>query len=275
MAHKIHHRQSGDGPILVLLHGYGGSVRHWNGIIEKLKSKYCVVTPNLSQLFLHPIRLYFSVQVELVAKYLRSQFPGKKVLLGGCSFGGALAWAVAVQYPELVEKMILINPLVPDAKDKFGLPEIRYFFAGPVTEKSLQSLVMTPIGKDLLRTFAVSFREERVKGNVAIEKLKGEKLAFAAKLIYGLIWILRQENWKIWLSKINQVKTKVPTLLIYGREDKIFSPEVYKEFAQALGAASVKEVSGAGHLAITAQPDSICEMILEFAPPEKKYKISA
>ncbi len=264
MAHKIRHRQIGEGPILVLLHGYGGNVRHWKGIIEKLKAHYCLVTPNLSQLFLSPVRLYFSVQVELVAQYLRKNFLGKRVILGGFSYGAALSWAVASQYPELVDKIILINPIVPDAKDKFVLPEIRYFFAGPVTEKSLHSLVTTPIGRDLLKTFAVAFREERAKGAGAVEKLKGQKLVFAANLIYGLIWTLRNENWKIWQGKLQKIKGVVPSLLIYGREDKIFSPEIYKSFAEEIGAKTVHEVSGAGHLAITSNPDLISTLIREF-----------
>lgn len=248
---------------------------HWDGIVENLKDRYRVVIPNISHLFLSPDQILFSGQVEVLTQYLRAHFPNEKVNLAGTSYGGALAWAVALDHPELVENLILVNPMVPDPKENFVPPEIRYFFASDIPAKALNMMLNTPIGKALLRRFATAFREERTRGVGAVENLKGKKLAFVGNLIYRFIWILRNENWKIWQQKIEAQKGQTPCLLIYDREDKIFSADTYKKFGKDFECVEVKEITGAGHLAIKVRPDSIANNIHSFLDSLKTNKKSA
>jgi pimeloyl-ACP methyl ester carboxylesterase len=272
MAHKINHREVGAGAILILVHGYGGSVMHWDGIVKKLKDKYRVVTINISHLFLSSDKTFFSVQVETLAKYLKDHFPDQKLHIAGTSYGGALAWGMAVQHPEMIEKLVLINPMVPDPKENLVPPEIRYFLVSSIQEKVLQNMLTTPIGKALLRRFASAFRDERTHGVAAVENLKGNRLLFVGTLIFRFIWILKNEDWKVWQSKLVSSRGKVPTMLIYDREDAIFKAETYKQFAEDFGCIYVHEITGAGHLAIKARPDTISNFIEAFMPVQEKTK---
>lgn len=157
MSHKINHREIGEGPILVLLHGYGGSAMHWDGLLENLKGCYRVVIPSISHLFLSQDKIYFSIQVEVLAKYLKEHFPGQKVNLAGTSYGGALAWALSTQYPELVDQLVLINPMLPHPGKLFVPPEVRYFCVTPWTEKGIHVALETPIGQAVIRRLIVPF----------------------------------------------------------------------------------------------------------------------
>src|SRR5207253_2377136 len=102
---------------------------------------YRVVVPNLSHLFMSTDRIFFTVQVESIAHFIKTNFPGQKVHVAGLSFGGALTWALSRQHPEMVEKMILINPVIPDPISAFTLPELRYFFVMPMNSRAIYVLL--------------------------------------------------------------------------------------------------------------------------------------
>jgi len=262
MAHKITFRERGQGPVLILLHGFGGSVHHWEACADELSKHYRVVVPNLSHLFMSTDRIFFTVQVEALASFIRTNFPEQKVNVAGLSFGGALTWALRLQRPELVEKVVLINPVVPDPIPQFSLPELRYFFVMPLASRSIFVLLSTPIGKSFLKRAAAIFRDERSEGAGRLESLKGRRLLFVSHLIYNFAWTLRREDWGWWKKKIEQTDFK--SLLIFDREDLLFSKEVYQKFAQEIKCENVIELTGAGHLAIKTRPETIAKNIHDY-----------
>lgn len=262
MAHKITFRERGQGPILVLLHGFGGSVHHWESCADELSKHYRVVVPNLSHLFMSTDRIFFTIQVETIAQFLKTNFPGQKVNIAGLSFGGALTWALSRHHPELIEKIILINPVVADPISAFTLPELRYFFVMPMNSRSIYVLLSTPIGKAFLKRAAMIFRDERSGGVGRLDTLKGRRLLFVSHLIYNFAWMLRREDWMYWRDKI--ALTQFPCLMIFDREDLLFSKDVYLKFAQELRAEKVVELTGAGHLAIKSRPETISKAIHDY-----------
>ncbi|WP_413288331.1 alpha/beta fold hydrolase [Bdellovibrio sp. HCB337] len=262
MAHKITFRERGQGPILILLHGFGGSVHHWESCAEELSKHYRVVVPNLSHLFMSTDRIFFTVQVETIAHFIRSNFPGQKVHIAGLSFGAALTWALSRQHPGLIEKIILINPVVTDPISNFTLPELRYFFVMPMSSRAIYVLLSTPIGKSFLKRAAMIFRDERSGGVGRLDALQGRRLLFVSHLIYNFAWMLRREDWSYWKDKLSL--TNFPCLMIFDREDLLFTKDVYLKFAQELKAEKVVELTGAGHLAIKSRPETISKAIHEY-----------
>jgi pimeloyl-ACP methyl ester carboxylesterase len=262
MAHKITYRERGQGPTLVLLHGFGGSVHHWDACAEELSKNYRVVVPNLSHLFMSTDRIFFTVQVESIAYFLKTNFPDQKVYIAGLSFGAALTWALSRQHPELVEKIILINPVVPDPVPMFSLPELRYFFVMPMNSRAIYMLLSTPIGKSFLKRAAMIFRDERSGEVGRLDALTGRRLLFVSHLIFNFSWILRKEDWMWWKSKI--ANSTFPCLMIFDREDLLFTKDVYLKFAQDLKAEKIVELTGAGHLAIKSRPETISKAIHKY-----------
>lgn len=261
-SHKITFRERGEGRPLLLLHGYGGSVHHWEQVAENLKSSFRVVVPNLSHIYMGTDKLFFSVQVEVLAEFIRTHFPRQKICVTGMSYGGALAWALSLQHPELVEKLVLVNPMVPHPVSNFSPAELRYFFVIPLNLKSIYFLFSTPIGKAFLHRSAEIFRDERTDGVLDIANLKGRKLMFVAHMIHRFSWLLRTADWNDWQSKMKTAK--VESLMIYDRTDFLFSPDVYKNFAKDLRCDHVIDLTGAGHLATKTRPETISTRIQGF-----------
>lgn len=271
MSHKITFREKGSGDPLILLHGYGGSIGHWDQVAENLKSSYRVVIPNLSHVYMGLDKIFFSIQIEVLADFIRTHFPHQQVSVAGMSYGGALAWGLSVQHPELVENLILVNPLVPNPVPQFSLAELRYFFVVPISLKAIYFLLSTPIGKAFLGRSAEIFRDERAEGSVNVHTLKGRKLMFVAHVIHRFSWLLRTADWRYWRRKLPPPSSSV--LFIYDTEDTLFSKEVYQNFARDLEADEVAELTGAGHLATKTRPETISARIQDFI--SRKEKASA
>ena len=262
MSHKITFREKGQGPVLLLLHGYGGSPNHWEAIGDRLSSQYRVVTLSLGHLYMSSDKLFFSVQVERLIKFIEEHFPNEKIFLGGFSFGGALAWGVTSQRPDLVEKLMLVNPMVTDPIRNFLPKELRFFFSIPMNLKSIYFALSTPMGQRFLKRSAQIFRDERSEGAIALENLKGRKLQFVAHMIHHFAWILRSENWNLWNQKLQAYNGEC--MIVFDQEDLLFNQEAYRKFAQLLGCEDLHVLSGAGHLAIKTQPEKITMLMKSF-----------
>lgn len=262
MSHKITYRERGQGPLLLLLHGYGGSVHHWESIANSLSSQYRVVVPNLTHIYMSSDKLFFTVQIEVLAKFIRDTFPGEKVCVAGLSYGGALSWGLACQHPDLVKKTVLINPMVTDPIRFFLPKELKFFFSIPLNLKSVYVMLSTPLGRSFLKRAAQIFRDERSEGATSVEHLKGRKLLFVAHMIHHFSWILRSENWNFWHQKLYTYRGDCR--LIFDKEDLLFDQEAYKTFANHIGCDDVIQISGAGHLAIKTRPEDISKLITEF-----------
>jgi pimeloyl-ACP methyl ester carboxylesterase len=262
MSHKITYRERGQGPILLLLHGYGGSVQHWESIAETLSAHYRVVTLNLSHVYMSTDKLFFSVQIETVARFIKDTFPNQRVNVAGLSYGGALTWGLACQHRDLVEKMVLINPMVTDPVKHFLPMELRFFFAIPLNLKSIYVMLSTPMGRGFLKRAAQIFRDERAEGNASVENLKGRKLQFVAHMIHHFSWILRSEDWSLWNSKLKEYRGVCR--LIFDKQDLLFNHLAYKKFADHINCEDIVALEGAGHLAIKTQPEEISRLIVDF-----------
>lgn len=267
MSHKITYRERGQGPLLILLHGYGGSVHHWEEVAAGLASAYRVIVPNLSHLYMSTDKLFFTVQIELLAQFIRETFPREQVSIAGLSYGGALAWGLASQHSDLVRKTVLINPMVTDPVKHFSPKELKYFLSIPLNVKSVYVMLATPMGKVFLKRAAQIFRDERSDGPNAVEYLKGRKLQFVAHMIHHFSWILRSEDWQFWNHRLYGYRGECR--LIYDQNDLLFAPESYQRFADHIGCHDVVTLKGAGHLASKTAPDQIINLIQEFLKKAK------
>ena len=262
MSQKITYRERGQGAVLLLLHGYGGSIHHWQSVAESMSEHYRVIVPNLTHLYLSSEKLSFSTQVDLLAQFIEEHFPGEPVHVAGLSFGGALCWGLASKYPHLVKKTMLINPMVTDPIKHFMPIELRFFFTIPLNIKSIYVMLSTSMGRSFLRRSAQIFRDERADGPTAVERLQGRKLQFVAYMIHHFAWLLRSEDWSAW-SK-NLVNYRGDVCLIYDKEDLLFDEGSYKKFAMHIGCEDVIALMGAGHLAIKTRPELIVNHLREF-----------
>ncbi len=109
---KVHYRQEGEGPHLLLLHGTASSLHTWDGWVEELKNHFTITRLDLPAFGLtgaHPdgnysIDFYTSFLNEFV-----NQLDLDSLHVAGNSLGGGIAWSYALSHPEKVSKLVLID----------------------------------------------------------------------------------------------------------------------------------------------------------------------
>ena len=170
---RIHYRDEGTGPVVVLVHANFASLIGWDPWVEALKDKYRVIRFDMTSHGLtgpDPSEDYSRQRGTDLLDALLSHLELDKVAIAGSSTGGALAWYYAARFPDKVSALVLINaPGMPRVTNKymetplpdwFGyvlylLPEslFRPFLQAPVVDKSL-------ITDELLEEFHLMYRRE-------------------------------------------------------------------------------------------------------------------
>lgn len=112
---RIHYLDQGSGPTLLLIHGLGGNMRNFtHSVVDRLSGEYRVVVmdrPGSGESTRDPgacARL--GSQAATVSAFIRALELDRPVLVGH-SLGGAVALAVALDYPSQVRGLALIAPL--------------------------------------------------------------------------------------------------------------------------------------------------------------------
>src|SRR5258708_7372678 len=108
---RIHYLDAGSGPVVILLHGLGGSVSNWAPTIAPLAQKYRVIVPDQIG-FGKSEKPMLNYRVGTLVDFLDGfykQLGIQKASLVGNSLGGFTAAAYAIAHPEKVDKLVLVD----------------------------------------------------------------------------------------------------------------------------------------------------------------------
>ncbi len=247
---------------ILLLHGYAGSPMHWDQVAERLSKKYNVILPNLSHLYLTNEEIPFGFQVDILARFIKLNFPDQVLHVAGISFGAALAWGLCLKYPNLIKKVVFINPMPPGPVDCFRWSGMQNYFRFPVSKKGLYYFLKTPVGRYFLNKAAEMFRVERADFWHKIDDIKGQKLTFVCHVLYKFHWILKNENWDYWIKTFSRWQHN--SLILVDHQDPLFTKEAYEKFAYEVSPYSVIEIKNAGHMAIHYKGAEVADHIDHF-----------
>src|SRR5580704_10246529 len=122
---RIRFEEAGSGPPLVLVHDYLSSHAAWEDVIDPLARHFHVIAPDLpgfGESEKPPPSRYaygFDAFSESLADLIAALRPGR-VSLCGHAMGGSVALTLAANHAHLVDKLLLVNPLVyPVRHDAF------------------------------------------------------------------------------------------------------------------------------------------------------------
>ena len=151
---RIHYKRAGQGRALVLLHGSASSLHHFGPVADKLSESFDVIRPDLPGHGLTGPRKDRDYRIPayatVVARFL-DVLGVKQCAVAGNSMGGNVAWNLALDYPERVTALILVNATgYPEKTVPAGLrlarnpllrPVLRRAMPRRVIERNLQSAV--------------------------------------------------------------------------------------------------------------------------------------
>lgn len=109
---RVHYRDEGQGPVLLLLHGSNASLFTWEGWARELSNRFRVISVDLPGHGLtgpHPQGRYSATDMAHFVEAFRARLGLERFHLAGNSMGGSVAWHYAVLFPERAGRLVLVN----------------------------------------------------------------------------------------------------------------------------------------------------------------------
>ena len=236
---------SGEGALVLFLHGIRGNRRNWNPQIEALARKGFKAAAWDARGYGDSddyegslnFRDHFVGDVLRVAEH----FSAKKFHLVGLSMGGRIARNVGIYHSHRLHSLTVVN--ANPGFNAMSADAVRRF----VTERNTR----TPesIRKLLGANPRKGVYEELVQ---SIEKIRD---ASYRKTLEASVAQDRD-------APIENIT--VPTLIMYGEEDTVYPPELARAMASRIPGAQLAMIKSAGHLANLEQPEEFNRILLEF-----------
>ncbi len=262
---EVTYAEAGEGPVLLLIHGMGGTFENWRAVIEPLAREHTVIAPDLPG---HGVSApgggdYSIGALAAGLRDLLLALGHERATLVGHSLGGGIAMQFSYQFPEMVERLVLVSsgglgPEVSPILRAAALPGADQFisltarFGQPVAialARGLDSLGLRP-NADVA---------EVVRGYASLVDPK-RRVAFLAtvRAVIGTSGQRVDASDRLYLAE------EVPVLIVWGARDRII-PAHHGEHAHRQMPHSRLEIfEGVGHLPQVEEPLRFVAVIEEF-----------
>lgn len=261
---RVHIRLAGpaDGHPVVLIHGLAGSTFSWR------RTEPALAGAGLRTLALD-LRGFglsdksigadhsLAAQAQLVADVMAS-LDIRRAALVGHSMGGSVALHVALSRPDLVDRLVLVNPWLPSAA---GQPWPGELLRLPPIERW---------GRLIVRTLATPERVERVLAGIYSDPDDVASATAAGHLVptgvrgwdEAVVAVVRDLGHRSLPGSLEAVR--VPTLIVWGSDDPWLDPGRGKELREEIPQAELVLIAGAGHLPFEEQPERFSAELIRF-----------
>lgn len=256
---------AGEGPVLLLVHGMAGTCENWRGVIEPLARHYTVVAPDLPG---HGMSEGGPGDYSLgsLASGLRDllvTLGHERATLVGHSLGGGISMQFAYQFPEMVERLVLVSsgglgPEVSPILRAAALPGADLFISataaagqkiGSAIGRGLSAIGMTPAA-DVA---------EVARGYASLAE-PGRRKAFLATLRS----VVGTEGQRVSASDRLYLAEEVPVLIAWGARDPIIPVRHGEDAHRALPGSELEIFEGAGHMPQLEQPGRFIAVLERF-----------
>lgn len=259
-------RRGGDGPPLLLVHGWGGSSRHWLGAFAALAAQHELIAPDLPGFGdSPPARAPTSLSTLRDATIALCDALGLgRVAVAGHSLGAAVALLLAAERPAQVARLALAS---------FGLPRSAAE-AASVAAVHLQLRAGAATWAPWLSMWAPWLAASRPMRTLAWSAPPLPAL-LAAPLVHRLSELppavlalgaadLAAMDARAGLEAASTTGdprvtaaaplVRAPALVLGGREDRLFPPDAARALATAMPRAELLLLDGCGHLPMVEAP---------------------
>ncbi len=257
---SLHVTIEGDGPPLVLLHGFTGSAGAWRDLTDRLAGEYRTIAPDL-------VGHARSEAPDGVERYLIRRAAADLVALLralgheraawlGYSLGGRVALQVAADHPEAVAALLLegASPGIADAAER----EARRASDDALAERIERDGVEAFVDEWEQVPLFASQRELPAEARAAVRATR------LAQRAHGLANSLRGMGAGAQPPLHDRLASiAVPTLLLAGSLDEKYAA-IAGEMARTLPDATMQVIEGAGHAAHLERPEAFAQAVEDF-----------
>ncbi|MDP3386173.1 MAG: alpha/beta hydrolase [Eubacteriales bacterium] len=277
------YRKSGEGgKVIVLVHGNMSSSIHWDTVMSGLPNDYTAYAVDLRGFGASSYNRRISSLKELSEdlKLFVDELGLNKFALVGWSTGGGIVMHFAIDYPNLVDKLILVEsvgikgyPMLK--KDGKGQPLLGEFLktkeeieADPIQVKPILDAYKTK-NKEFIKLvwdsaiYTFKKPEEERYDSYLDEILKQRNLV---DIDYALVHFnISNEHNGVVQGSGEISKLKAPTLVIQGEDDLVVPKAMGVEIAETMGKiARLELLPNGGHAPIEDNLDRFMNLIIDF-----------
>jgi pimeloyl-ACP methyl ester carboxylesterase len=262
---RLHYQEKGSGVPLVLLHGFTSSTYSWKDIFEPLSKNFRVIAVDLKGFGFSgkPDGDYTRrAQAELVA-HLLNHLKIEKAWLAGNSMGGEVALNFALQNPQRVTGLILIDGAGVDVKGSGSLAP--GYLLVPIVGRVLMALALTSdnlVREGLEKSFYddAKVTPERIAYYYRPLKTRdGQLAALRARTQSGQFPIEPE------LPRISS-----PTLIIWGADDQLIPLEAGRKMNSLIKGSKLVIIERCGHVPQEEKPERVVDEIAGFVSSLQK-----
>ena len=274
-AGSIAYTRAGHGPVVLLIHGLGGTRATWNPVIEELARTHTVIAPDLPghgqsdpPAGDYSLGAHASALRDLLVAL---RLPPATVI--GHSLGGGVAMQTAYQFPERVQRLVLISS---GGLGTEVTPILRFASSSPGAGAVLTALAALP---GVVLTTVLSLASVLPGGTprtdtgslvAGVKRLRDprQRRAFIRTARSVIDW--RGQS----VSAIRHLRTFVdmPVLLVWGGRDRTIPPHHHAIVADALARSRTLELPDAGHFPHETDPVATCLAVQQFIRDTEPYR---
>ena len=245
---RIHVRDVGQGPAIVMIHGLAGQMRNFAAVVDRLQSSHRIVLIDRPGSGHSPGRGADSLtdQAAIVADLI-AQLQLDRPLVVGHSLGGAVAMALALSYPDRIAGLALVAPLTQVQE------EIPAAFRGlMIASPAVRAVVARTIAIPMIRlrsaqSRAVLFAPEPVTPGFDID-FGGAMLA-RPRAFYAASTEMVAVNDALAPLVARYGEIALPVRILFGAGDQVLAAPLHgTHTAAAIRGADCTIVDGAGHM---------------------------
>ncbi len=261
---ELHYLTAGNGPSVILLHGYAETSRMWRPLIPVLAKRFTVIAPDLPGIGDSGIPASgldmksAATRIHDLARSLGVQ----KAEVVGHDIGLMVAYAYAAQYPSEVTKLVLMDaflPGVPGWEAIYNNPGIWHFrFNGPTPEKLVEGRERTYFSyfwNDLAADKNHSLSEADREAYIAAYSRPGRMKA-------GWAYFVSFQQAAKDFAELSRTKLTMPVLSIGG--DKSLGKELGEQVRLVGTNVTVVVLKDAGHWILEEQPAATTAELVKF-----------
>lgn len=256
---RVHYQEKGTGTPLILIHGFTSSTYSWKDVFEPLSKSFRVIAVDLKGFGFSakPDGDYTRRAQALLVAHLLDYLKIETAWLCGNSMGGEVALNIALQNPQRVAGLILIDSAGVSVNGGSSLAP--GYVSIPLVGRALIAMAMTSdklVREGLLKSFydGKKINEERVASYYRPLQTRGGQLAALRARTQAEQFPIEQD-----LGKIN-----APTLIIWGAEDTLIPSEAGRKMNSLIKDSKLVVIEKCGHVPQEEMPARVLDEITEF-----------
>lgn len=274
---SLHYAESGqaDRPLILFLHGFPEFWYCWRAQLQLLGADYHCVAPDLPgyNLSSHPAEVERYRTGRLVDDVIAfaQQFAGqRKFTVVAHDWGGALAWALAIKRPDLLDRLVIINAVHPGAfRRELALNPDQAKASGYIQALRSPDAEERYARNDFELLWA-SFAEPVAAGHLGdLDRAHYIRAWAQPGALTGML------NWYRAMPPLDSsaadraadsgaLRVETPTLVIWGMGDEAFLPGCLDGLERWAPGVEIHRVPGASHWIIHEEPEFVGNLIADW-----------